>query len=186
MPDEQIITPAGAENTEQQMGHMIPKARFDEVNLAMKAARAELDELKRQQSEADERRLAEQQKFQELYEKAKAELDTLRPFKQTAESAQAALAATVEAEIAQLPEDARDLVPSYEDPKRTLEWLTKNKPRLLRPPVPSTDAGVRGDPAKSVKLTPGQENALAHAQRSDPTLTRERYIAALLHTQGGD
>ncbi len=60
--------PAAAENTEAPAEHMIPKARFDEVNRRMRELEAAQAKAAKEREEAERVRLVEQQKYQELYE----------------------------------------------------------------------------------------------------------------------
>lgn len=64
---------AESKKTEQPSEHMIPKSRFDEINNELKRLRKEADERAAAQKKADEQAAAEQGKYQELYEKLKAE-----------------------------------------------------------------------------------------------------------------
>lgn len=71
-------TPAGAQNTEQQPAdNTVPYSRFDEVNKAKKAAEAELDKLRKQAEDAANATLAEQKRFEELYQKEQAKAAAL-------------------------------------------------------------------------------------------------------------
>ena len=72
-------TPAEAQNTEQQPAadNTVPYSRFDEVNKAKKAAEAELAKLRKQAEDAESATLAEQKKFEELYQKEQAKAASL-------------------------------------------------------------------------------------------------------------
>lgn len=60
---------AETKNTEQQPAeNMIPQSRFNELNKQLKEAKAALEAHQKQQGEAEKAKLAEQQRFQELYE----------------------------------------------------------------------------------------------------------------------
>jgi small-conductance mechanosensitive channel len=168
--------------------HMIPKARFDEVNNARKDLEARLAKLEKDQQTAREQQLAEQQKWQELAEERAKKLEELSPYKAQFEAVSTTLESTLAAQLEDLPDDVRDMVDSMPgDVQQKLDWLSKNRGKLLRPTAPNTDAGVRGDTkVQKMRLTPDQEAALARAQGVDPSMTRERYIAALLKMQGGE
>lgn len=64
-------TPAVAIETEKPADHMIPKARFDEVNSKLKQLLAAQEQVEAERQQADEARLVEQNKFKELYEAEK-------------------------------------------------------------------------------------------------------------------
>lgn len=79
-PEQQPATPAGAQNVEQQpvvTDNTVPYTRFDEVNKAKKAAEAELAKLRKQAEDAESATLAEQKKFEELYQKEQAKAASL-------------------------------------------------------------------------------------------------------------
>jgi len=150
MADETNIGATGApaaepKNTGHEQQHMIPKARFDEINNAYKEIKTQLDQLREQQQQANETRLAEQQKWQELAEKRAARIAELEPYQNRVKEIEDALSATVKARIERLPEDARGMVPDFGDARKTLTWLDANEARLMRPPAPNMDAGARGE-----------------------------------------
>lgn len=76
--DDQAAPPDGAQNTDtsgkqdQQLGP-VPYDRFKAVNDKAKALAQQLAELEARQKAEQEKQLAEQGKFRELYEKAEAE-----------------------------------------------------------------------------------------------------------------
>lgn len=51
---------------------------------------------------------------------------------------------SVQKRVTALPEVLRSLVPSYDDPLKTLAWLETNAPILASPRAPSLDAGAQG------------------------------------------
>lgn len=69
-------TPAVAQTTDTGASeHMIPKARFDELNARAKAAEAELKKLQKAQTDAERKRAEEQGKFEDLYKDTQAKLE---------------------------------------------------------------------------------------------------------------
>lgn len=54
-----------------------------------------------------------------------------------------------------------------------------------RPPDLNATAGAGGGGGRKPTLTPDQEQALAQAQKVDPKMTRERYLARLQQMQDG-
>lgn len=153
-PGAQSASPAEAENTDAQQQHMIPKARFDEVNNLAKSLKAELEKLRTSQQQAEEQRLAEQNEWKALAEQRAAKVAELEPVAQQVKEIREALEATVAARIERLPEDVRALVPDFGDPRKTLDWLNANEQRLMRPLAPQMDAGARGDSGGAMpKLT---------------------------------
>jgi hypothetical protein len=71
------------------------------------------------------------------------------------------------------------------DAENVLKELGPNRPK---PPNLDATAGVgQGEGGtRTIKLTPEQEAILAKVQRTDPTMTRDRYIKGLLREQAGD
>jgi hypothetical protein len=71
------------------------------------------------------------------------------------------------------------------DAEKVLAEFGPNRPK---PPTLNAGAGMgQGDSGtRTVKLTPEQEIILAQVQKTDPKMTRERYIARLLKQQTGD
>lgn len=171
----QSASPAGAENTEaQQPSHMIPKARFDEVNNLAKSLKAELEALRTSKQADEEKRLAEQQEWKTLAEQRAARLAELEPLAASVKEMQEALNATVKARIDRLPEDVRDLVPDFGDARKTLDWLNANEHKLMRPLAPAMDAGARGDKGA------GQLSDLEREVAARLRLTPEQYAKGKL------
>jgi DNA repair exonuclease SbcCD ATPase subunit len=143
--------PAGALPTE----NAVPQSRFNQVVSERNAAREQMAELQRQIEEIKTAQLAEKEDFRTLYEETKATLDQVQPKASQVDEWRNAVLETVQAQIEQLPEDVRDLVPEYEDPRQTLLWLNKNAAKLTRTPAPNMHAGARGDdvPPETI-LTP--------------------------------
>jgi len=183
MADENIGAENGApaaepKNTESQE-HMIPKARFDEVNKRAKDLAAQLAKLEKDQDTVREQQLAEQQQWKALAEERAKKLDELAPYKVQYEAVASTLEGLLAAQLEQLPDDARDMVESMPlDAQQKLDWLAKNGAKLMRPTAPNTDAGVRGDSAQKIRLTPGQEAAARMAR-----MTNEQYIQALISSK---
>ena len=164
------------------------QAQLKRVNAESAGRRKEIDALKAELDKLTTSQLADQQKWQELAQKYQAERDELKPYKAQAESVSETLESLLTAQLADLPDEARVMVGDMPGTaQEKLDWLAKNRSRLLKPLAPAMDAGARGDGSShaNVKLTPEQEQALASAQRVDPKMTRERYIARLLEQQRG-
>lgn len=104
--------------------------------------------------EAERKRLADQQQWKELAEKLQADMAALRPQVDAAQAYRDTIAATVEARIKAVPEQMRSLVPAFDDPAKTLQWLDANAAVLSTPRPPQMDAGVGGDTGKNIALTP--------------------------------
>lgn len=166
---------AGTEKTgdEGQQDNRIPYSRFQEVNKAKIAAEAELQ--KYRDAEAA-RQLKEQQEageFQKI-------IDSLKPKVERVEALEKALKAYLDAEIADIPEDMRSLVPEG-DVTAQLNWVKQAKTAGLfkKPQAAPLDGGKQGDGggSPSIKLTPEQEKAALAAG-----MTKEQFAKALAAT----
>lgn len=165
-------TPAGAGNTGTD--NRVPQSRLNEVIAERNEARNQIAELAQQIEAIKAAQLKEKEDYKALYEQAESKLSELQPKAAQVETMREALNKTVEAQIELLPDEARELVPEFGDPQKTLDWLNKNAAKLRRPAAPAMDAGTRGDSLANAKLTPEQEEAY---KRSG--MTRERYIELL-------
>lgn len=158
----QAASSAATQNTEAQPSeHMIPKSRFDEVNNELKRLKAEAATKQQQEQEAEQARLKEQQKWQQLAEQHERQLTELKPqleaATQQAERYKAAVEAQVKAQLANVPEHLHGLLAKL-DPVEQLEWLAANADKLKPavrgiPPTPRPDGG------------PGQDMATLQAQQ---------------------
>jgi hypothetical protein len=96
-------------------GVQIPKQRFDEVNERMKTAEAELQKLRDAQKTADDERLANEKKFEELAQKRTTERDEWKTKADEAaaraEALETRLHAIADERVKALPEKLRARVP---------------------------------------------------------------------------
>ena len=138
MKDEQeiVTTDAIPAPAEQQQDHMIPKARFDDVNQKLRALekRIAADEAAREAQE--ETRLKEAHEFKTLYEKATAELATtkqrLEELVPQHEAGQQALETVWTARKTILPPAVLSLTEKLPLIER-LTWLAENEGEFTRP-----------------------------------------------------
>ncbi len=165
----------GTENTgESQQNDRVPYDRFKQVNDAKNAAEAELQNYRNAEAA---RKLKEQQeagKFQEV-------IDTLRPKAERVDTLEKTLKGYLDAEVAEIPEDMRSLVPAG-DVTTQLEWVKKAKAAgvFKKPTASPLDGGRQGDGGggqTAVKLTPEQKAAAARAG-----MTEEQFIKAFAVT----
>jgi hypothetical protein len=132
---------------------------------------------------AERDKLAQQGEWKAAYERVTAELEPLKTKADRAEAIEVFMAKTVKARIDALPEQYRALVPKYDDPLKTLEWLDTSAPLLTPPKAPSLDAGARSSGSGSAPLT-AEEQAMARRMN----LTDAQYQAsrdAMLKKQQG-
>lgn len=128
----------------------VPFERWDQTNKRMKEAEAKLAELakaedsRKAQAKLDEEaRLAEGQKYQELAEKRKAEIDELSPLKDKAIRYAAALTSLLETERKGLAKHILELLDKM-DPADQLEYIAKNKSVLNPGAVPNINGASTG------------------------------------------
>lgn len=170
--------PAPAQDTAADAQNMtqLPQWAQDLVHGLRKEAAGYRTEKQKAREEAENKerqRLADEQKWQELATTLQAQLDALKPKLEAADSYRATIEATVKARIEALPAQYRTLVPEYENPAQTLQWLDANAATLKAPAVPVLDAGRTGDTSnKTVRLTP-EELEFARRMQISP----EKYAA---------
>jgi len=155
-PKEQDKTPvvssAATENTESKpQEQMIPKARFDEVNNALKKLQGDAAEQAKAAAKAEEERLAHQAEWQKLYEGSKAKVGELTPKAELADKLTEMVTAQYAAEIATWPEQVKAMQPDAEaDILTKLAWMSKAKPlavELMADKTPTPGNGTRPKPA---------------------------------------
>jgi hypothetical protein len=143
--------------------HMIPKSRLDEEIAKKKELEARLVAIEKANKEAEEKRLIEKEDFKKLYEDTRGELESLRPKAAVAEESERTLRAVLDAQVSDLPESVRDMVPEGTTSYK-LEWLAKHKAKLLKPAPYDIGAGRTGGGAPDmVTLTPEE---IAAAKRT--------------------
>lgn len=186
MPDTTNPNPSGDSSAEtENTGHMIPKARFDEVNTKYKALETQLKALQQQQTEAESARqaqqqkeLAEQNRYKELYEQTLKDLETLKAVQTEAKLYKEGFQATLQARLDSIPEEKRHLIPELE-PIKLSAWLDKALPDLVtpsKPIAPKLDGGSGTGNGAGVALSAGQQT-LAELARGMGYQVNEEKIA---------
>lgn len=146
-------TAAALKKAEQE--HMIPKSRLDEVISIRDELKAKLDAAEKVNRESEEKRLKEQNDWKALYEKAQNDLAELKPKADIAEESEKTLRSVLKTEIESLPEHLRKMVPSDLSVQKQLNWLSENKPLLLKAKPFDIGAGRQGGGApETADLTP--------------------------------
>lgn len=135
---------APSEETKNTEGHMIPKARFDEVNNEAKALRKRLDELDAEKKARDEKQLEEQGKYKELIDSLRSQLVEVSGKASKVEEYEATLGKLLQAELAALPEQSRRLVPEKLSIQDRLDYIAENRELLVKPAAPNIGAGSKG------------------------------------------
>lgn len=165
-PDAQT-TPAAVNTPDSGADHMIPKARFDEVNKELKQIRAEMAKAQQEREKAEAAALAEQGKFKELYETVNGELQTIRPYKERYESMIEQVKANNAKRIEAIAEDRRTLIPAYDDPLQVQSWLDANEKHLnTKAAAPDLNGGssnrVPGNNPNAPSLSELKEQAVRY------------------------
>ena len=160
--NQEPVAPPASEPIKPVQEHMIPKERFDEINQKYKdevKARTAADKALK---DAQEVRLKEKEDYKALYEQTTSELSELKPKAEAFDSYKETMGKLLEAQIEEIPEELRGLIPEEATIKQKIDWIAKNKKLLLKPIAPDIGAGVRGADGKitSVKLT-AEEQATA-------------------------
>lgn len=151
-------TAAVPNTTETPAEHMIPKSRFDEVNEKLRKLEADAAKQAKAQQEADEKRLSEQQQWQQLADQRKAKVEELTPKVELADKLTAMVLAQYTAEIAAWPEQVKAMAPAEDAGILTkLDWMSRAKPlaaELMGDKTPAPGNGRRPQPASATNRMP--------------------------------
>jgi len=165
--DQEAQSTAESQNTVQEhmipqntvQEHMIPKSRFDEINSNYKDALKKAEAAEKALKEAQEVRLKEKEDYKALYEQTTSELSELKPKAEQFEAYKETMQALFDAQVEEIPEELRALIPDELSVKQKIDWIAKNKRLLLKPVGPDIGAGQRGagNSGSSVELTAEQK-----------------------------
>jgi chromosome segregation ATPase len=147
---------------------------LDEARAEAARFRKQFRDLEADKKKQEEEKLAQEKSWQQLADKRKAELDEVAPYKDKYETVLSAVKVTIEERKKQIPEQFHSLIPAFEDPLKTLEWINANAAKLTAPKAPNTiDAGAQGTggQAASAKLSDAE---MEHARKMGVTL--EDYV----------
>lgn len=144
--------------------HMIPKSRMDELIKKNKDYEDRLAALDKANKDAEEARLIKEKNFEELAQKKQEEIEKLKPLASIAEELLKTAEEQLNAQIAKLPEHAREMVNDMAaTTQEKLKWLAKYGDQLMKPKGPENGAGKQGGSApETIELTPEE---LAAAKR---------------------
>jgi len=118
--------------------------RFKELVQAAKDAKVRADALEKAAQDAEKKQLEEANNFKALYEKAQAEITGLKPKAEALTEMEKSLTSVLEAQVKELPEQFRDIVPDGMTVQAKLEWLSKNKAKFIKPEAFDIGAGAKG------------------------------------------
>lgn len=134
--------------------HMIPKTRLDEEIQKRKNLQEKVDALEAQSKKAEQDRLKEKEDYKGLYETVLKENADLKPKAQVVEDLEKTLKTVLDAQVAELPEQMRTLVPAELTTQQKLNWLSANKSILTKAKPVDIGAGKHGGgEGKSIDLT---------------------------------
>lgn len=129
------------------------------------------------QAKAEEERLKNEKKFQELAQLKEAEANSLRPYKERLDAILATLADSNKKRLDQLPDNMKALVPEYDDPARLATWLETNWQVLTGKPtyVPGLNGGAGNGQPRAPQITLSDDELMV-AQKMG--LSPEVYLKA--------
>lgn len=136
--------PAAGTPNAGQGEHLIPKARFDEVNGELKRLRKQIEDADRERQAREDAAAREQGRFRELAEKHEARIKQLEPIQATAERYEAALKAHLDTQRRDLPPHITALLDKL-DVAEQLEWIAANREAL------SASAGTGATPPATAR-----------------------------------
>ncbi len=159
---------AEATKAEKENEHMIPKSRLDEEITKRKELKGRLTAIEVANKKAEEQRLKDNEEYKTLAEKYQAEAETLKPKADIADKQEATLSALLTAQVEDLPENARSMVPEDYTTLQKLDWLATNRAQLMKPLPPDLKAGKRGGGENGSVDLNSDELALAKAADMTP------------------
>ncbi len=125
-------------------------------------------------AKAEEQRLLDEKKWQELAEKRAKELEALKPLADKVTMYEEMLTATLAKRLEAIPKDFKSLVPDFGDPVKTLGWLDANNQLFATRRAPNLDGGAgTGGDSKSAPALTAEELAIAKQAGVSP----ERWAA---------
>lgn len=146
--DTSTSTATKPENStgDENQAHMIPKSRFDEVNEKLKTLEGQLAERDAKDQEAEQKRLEEQGKWQQIAEAQKAELESLKPAAEQLTALYDTMLKDIEAEVEDWPEEVQALMPPADDPQARISAMPRLRPLVAKLTATPAPTGTRKNP----------------------------------------
>jgi len=160
------VTPAPPAT--QGESHMIPKSRLDEVLAQNKSLMDKLAASEKERQEQLEKQLAEQGEWKKVAENRAQEIAALKPKADTLEAYEKTLEAVLSAQVAEIPEAMRSLIPDALSVQQKLDWLSRNKALLVKPKPVDIGAGRTGGTAPTGADLTAEEIQLAQQYGMKP------------------
>jgi hypothetical protein len=150
---------------EDSAGLKALKEKVSKANREAEGLRKRLHAIEAEKKAKEDAALAEQGKWKELFEKNAKETEELRKVK---DELQSSFKETLEAELASIPEEHRDLIPDALSDKQKLEMVRKLRAKgLLEKP------SANGTPAPKPKTTPNAPRTNPTDAGNAPTISHE-------------
>ena len=168
--------PAEAQTTENS----IPQSRFNQVISERNELQQRLVALETAQQQNQDKELADQNRYKELAEQLQKRLDELQAIEAENTRNRAALQASNEIRLQQIPEDKRSYLPDdYDDPVKVGAWLDKNLALLIDPGKPSPPkldggSGSGGGVGDAPRLTEQERAYAAAANISEDAYAKQK------------
>lgn len=140
-------------NVPESWEEIFQHPRFRELNQAKIDAENKAAALEKAAQDAELEALEKQKNYQKLYEKAQAEVTSLKPKAEQLAEMEKTLASMLKTEISSLPEQFQDIVPDGLSTQQKLDWLARNKAKFMKPESFDIGAGEKGAKAKEQKKT---------------------------------
>ena len=142
--------------------------RIKELNAENLRLRKQADAAAKAKTDAEAAVMAEQGKFKELYQSAKAKADAADALQERLDAITAQAQAANERRIAAIPENMRSLVPEYDDALKLAAWLDANAAVFSRPAPPPLDGRAGGNGGGGLLLDEAAIKAQAIRLGLDP------------------
>jgi chromosome segregation ATPase len=176
--ENQTQTPQEGEQTKEEL----EKAKKESERLEREARELEdeadkaeeellypADYVRKLRQEAAEKRI----KAKELQNKVKELEAQLNSYKEKAEKAEEALNKLLEAELKQIPEQYRDLIPEGLTPAEKLSWIAKAKEKGLFKPIPSVGSEMPSSTTQQYDLSKMTVSEMMKLARENPELYKQ-------------
>lgn len=152
--------------------------RIKELNAENLRLRKQADAAAKAKTDAEAAVMAEQGKFKELYQSAKAKADAADALQERLDAITAQAQAANERRIAAIPEHMRSLVPEYDDALKLAAWLDANAAVFSRPTPPPLDGRAGGNGAAAT-VTDEEVKEFAARHRLNPDYVDRAALAKI-------
>lgn len=151
--------------------------RFKQLVQQAHDAEAKAEALEKATQEAERKSLEEQNNYKALYEKVQTENASLKDKAAKFTEMEGTQQKLLDAEIASLPEQYKDIVPSGLSVNGKLSWLSEHKAKFMKPEAFDIGSGATGAKDKKAKpddLTPEEKETAKYFGMSDEDYKKYR------------